>query len=656
MPQTNKNFHNHVVCPLCFVPSPPETWGPHDICFYCDENRAKYLVSYYRERAVVEAKFEERTQNAYKVFVALKRRVEQQVSTPARVQSARENFLTAHKKAAEYALAQKSLLYYTERRVPGYKVNWFTEDLARNIEKFYYDVVEGKHPRLILCVAARAGKSELASCSGPAWALGNFPFLRFILASYSDDLPLKFSRQIRAQLLDEEYHKIFPKGARLLRHDSAANSWSTVQGGGVKTASVTAGLLGHGCDVLVLDDIIPSATVADNPTLLENTYDWATSTAMSRLSDRSGVLVIGQRLAPLDLIGRLIKNQQEEEARLAALIQERDTLRAKSYLNEQEQEHLFFLEREVEELDRSIDRWTVVEYPALAVQDEYLTPDKKIVRVSDPREVQPDWVLLRKKGEALQPERYSREFLLKLKRANPIRFSAMYMLSPIAETGEFFNPEDFQRYDPVSITPYLSSMHVYCAFDLAISTKASADYTAGVAIAVDADGNYYVLDIVRGRYGDLDLIADIIIDFHLRWNAVVTGVEKSALELALAPIIRRKMQERKQFIYLAEGKDALKPISDKKVRARGLQAIAKSGKLHIPDSGGIWDEFVAELTTFPVGAHDDMVDAASYAVILQSRYGLPQKVEVPTTTTYRLRYDFDKYDSTIEEQYGYLMA
>lgn len=618
-----------IPCPLCHVLVKTAHLSPSGTCYYCHDERAALIKEANRladvaaiEREELASRMQRRVRSWQKDAEERQRAAEER----KRLALEKKRLLEVHKESAQLALARKSLLYYTERRLPNYKSNWFTEDLARNIERFYADVVAGKQPRLILSVSARAGKSEMASCSGPAWALGIWPNLRFILASYSDDLPIKFSRQIRAQLQSEDFKRIFPTGARLSKYDAAANAWTTEHGGGVKTASVTSGLLGHGCDVLVLDDIISSAAVADNPKLLEATYDWATSTAMSRLSEKSGVLVIAQRLAPMDLIGRLTLNQKEEEARLEDMQREIAELEAKVYLTDQEKEHLFFLRLEAEELDKSIDRWTVVEYPALATQDEYLTPDKQIVRVADQREVQPDWTLLRKVGDALQPERYSRSFLLKLKRANPNRFNAMYMLSPVAETGDFFTPEDFRHYEPGKHPP-LSSMHVYCAFDLAISTKATADYTVGIAGGVDHEGNLYLLEIVRGRFGDLDLTADLMIDLHTRWNATVTGVEKSALELALSPIISRKMRDRNQYIMLADGKMALKPISDKKVRARTLQALAKQGKLFIPNTGGIWDEFVAELTNFPLGTHDDMVDAAAYVAILQSRDGLPNPPE-----------------------------
>lgn len=614
-----------IPCPLCTTKLLPVHLSPEGTCYACYDAKYQSIASH-RQAAEQRAREHSaegrrRAQLMKRVAEAYKLKQEQREKRK-QLEAERRQLLDVYRESASLALARKSLLYYTEQRVPNYKSNWFSEDVSRHLEKFYEDTVQGRHPRLILSCPARSGKTELASCSGPAWALGNYPFLNFILASYSDDLPLKMSRSIRAQLQSNEYRKVFPKGAIVSKYDSAANAWTTEQGGGVKTSSVTAGLLGHGCDILVLDDIISSAAVADNPKLLEDTYDWATSTAMSRLSERSGVLVIAQRLAPGDLIGRLVANQQAEEQRLAEMHAEIHNLQAMSYRSAQDEDHLQYLINEAAELDASIDRWTVIEYPVLATADEYLTAAGEIVRIADQREIQEDWRLLRRSGEPLQPARYSRSFLLKLRRANPRRFNAMYMLSPLADSGEFFVASDFRTYDPQRRPKHLT---VYCAFDLAISTKTSADYTAGVAAGVDHNGNFYLLDIVRGRFGDLDLVADIIIDFHKKWGATITGVERTSLEMALAPILRRKMRERQTFIAMAEGKQALKPLSDKRVRARTLQALAKAGKVFIPSTGGIWDEFLAEATTFPsAGVHDDMVDAASYTAILQARDGLPR--------------------------------
>lgn len=477
--------------------------------------------------------------------------------------------------------------------------------------------------------------SELASDSGVAWALGNWPWLSIVVASYSDDLPTKFSKSIRAQLQSEEFHKVFPNGGRISKTDAAAGAWLTTQGGGLKAVGCGGGLLGFGANALILDDIIRSAEDADNPATLENAYDWMTSTAMSRLAPGGGILLIMQRLAPLDPVGRLHANQKEEEQTLEQLRADIRELESKPKLDEDDEQELMLLRKEADELDESMDRYHTVIYPALAVQKEFLTPEGEIVRVADDREIQPDWRLLRMPGDALHPERYSRNALLKLQRANNARFQAMYMLDPMAESGEYFVVDDFQRYE-LGRMPKKEAMHKYAAWDLAISTKTHADYTCGIAGGIDHEGTLWLFEIVHGRFGGLDLVADLVIDLHKRWGCNMSGLEKTGIELALGPILRNRMAERREYIALAEGASALKPIADKRVRARTLQAMCRQGRVRVPH-GDLWDSFIAQCTQFPVGQHDDMVDAASWLAIMASKDSLPHNPADKSTLRSRIR-------------------
>jgi predicted phage terminase large subunit-like protein len=472
--------------------------------------------------------------------------------------------------------------------------------------------------------------SELASNSFPAWLLGNHPELSVVVSSYSDDLPTKFSRSIRAQLISPEYRETFPGGAVLHPDDTAVKAWSTVQGGSLRAVGVGGGILGFGAHVFVIDDAVKDMEQADNPEQLEKVWDWMTSTAMTRQMPGAGILVIMQRMAARDLVGRIQEQQADEESRLVELredaaalaVQTREALQAgDNNLALELDTDRKLIESEAKELDESMDRWRVVEYPALAKHDEYLSPDGDIVRDYGGAEfADKGWRLLRRAGEALHPERYTRYHYLKLKRANPRRFAAMCQLEPVAEGQEFFVSEDLKPYRTVKRPKHLT---VYCAWDLAIGTKQSNDFTVGLAVGVDHNGNHYVLDRVKGRFGDLERVADMVIDLHVKWHAVQTGVERTHLEMALGPTLQRKMRERKEFIALAEGKEALKPIHDKKVRARTLQGLAKAGMFYVPE-GSQWDDFRKALIDFPGGAFDDDVDAASWAAILSNRHGLPR--------------------------------
>lgn len=108
-------------------------------------------------------------------------------------------------------------------------------------------------------------------------------------------------------------------------------------------------------------------------------------------------------------------------------------------------------------------------------------------------------------------------------------FSAMFQLDPISDEGAYFDYKVINRYEP-NERPKLETMQVVVAWDLAISSKQSADYTVGVVLARDFKKRIWVLDMMRGRFSDIRVVIDHIIDLHLRWNADISGVESSHME------------------------------------------------------------------------------------------------------------------------------
>ena len=60
----------------------------------------------------------------------------------------------------------------------------YIDAMCRQLERVY----SGECQRLIITVPPRHGKSELASVSFPAWALGHNPSLKFMIVSYGLEL------------------------------------------------------------------------------------------------------------------------------------------------------------------------------------------------------------------------------------------------------------------------------------------------------------------------------------------------------------------------------------------------------------------------------------------------------------------------------------
>jgi len=69
---------------------------------------------------------------------------------------------------------------------------------------------------------------------------------------------------------------------------------------------------------------------------------------------------------------------------------------------------------------------------------------------------------------------------------------------------------------------------------------------------------------------------------------------------------------------------------DKITRASERQGFVESGKLHLPEADGtVRSDFRVvfdEMTTFPVGGHDDTVDAVIDLIELTMSFGEPLKV------------------------------
>lgn len=612
-----------IPCPLCNVETRSKDLK-HGICVTCADARKYSVRENWDVGSALSQKLIEQNLTAAKNYAKASKEIKQKKEFEEKkkeITEEQKRVNEIHKEQASLALARRSLLHYVERYKPGYDPSWAHEDVARRIQNFVEKVERKESPRLILQICSRFGKSLLASEAAPAWILGQHSDWSIVIASYSDELPVQFSKNIRAQLRSPEFRQVFPNGAKLSPDDAGAKAWSTVSGGSIRATGVGGGLIGFGADILIIDDPIKDMTEADSPGALEKVYDWFSSVAYSRLLPGGGVLVIQQRMAHEDLVGRLETRMYEEEEHIKELRDDAAKLMTKKMTPSLAAE-IQLLEDEADELDVSMDRWDIATYSALATHDEYLTDLGEIVRIQPTMNPEPSWKLLRKRGEAIHPKRYNRNYYLKLKRANPRRFAAMYMLTPQVDDGEFFNKNSFKRYKP-NHHPVIEQCFTFAAWDLAIGTKQSNDHTVGIAGLYDPDGALWLLERIRGKFGDVRQIADMVIDLHTRWNCSQTGIERTHIEMAMGPILKTRMREREMYINLAEGKEALKPINDKKVRARPLQNLCQAGKVYVPE-GEDWDEYISLMTRFGATTIDDDVDATAWLAILCTRHSPPR--------------------------------
>src|SRR5262249_54483940 len=218
--------------------------------------------------------------------------------------------------------------------------------------------------------------------------------------------------------------------------------------------------------------------------------------------------------------------------------------------------------------------------------------------------------LNRRPGEALCPERFSIEELEKLRRKlGSYSFSALYQQRPTPLEGGLFKRSWFMN-NIIEKLP--ASVKLVRAYDLAVSTRTTADFTASVLGGFDNRGNFYIADIMRRRL-EFPEQKRFILNRMLREPRIQHGVELALHGQAIIQDLRR---------YAPTRSTPLKGIrveTDKVTRALTWAALAEEGKLFLV-RGPYLRDFIEEAATFPNSKHNDQIDAISLAVNMSTTH------------------------------------
>ena len=178
-------------------------------------------------------------------------------------------------------------------------------------------VLRGEINRLIINIAPRYGKTELAVKNFIAMGLAINPASRFIHLSYSSDLAMDNSMAIKDIVTSEAYMSLFD--TRIKYGSDTKSRWDTVQGGGVYATSTLGQITGFGAgavDVpgepyrfsgaIVIDDPIkPEDALSD--VIRERVNRRFETTIRNRVNSRhTPIIIIMQRLHERDLCGYLM--------------------------------------------------------------------------------------------------------------------------------------------------------------------------------------------------------------------------------------------------------------------------------------------------------------------------------------------------------------
>jgi predicted phage terminase large subunit-like protein len=185
----------------------------------------------------------------------------------------------------------------------------------------------------------------------------------------------------------------------------------------------------------------------------------------------------------------------------------------------------------------------------------------------------------------------------------PYVWAALYQGRPQALEGGLFQRAWWGTYDPQQVAQWTQQGawdHLIQSADLAFKDTDQSDFVVIVTIGVK-DGKAYVLDVIRGRYDFPSTVRAIQMAAEKWPQAGPRYVEDKANGPAVISTLRGSVP---QLV-------AVEPHGGKLARAHAVAALVSNGQVLVPPREyAPWvDPFLAEVTSFPTGAHDDQVDA-----------------------------------------------
>lgn len=427
------------------------------------------------------------------------------------------------------------------------------------------DAANGTAPRLIFTMPPQEGKTTRVSRTFPLWLLRRNPDLRIGIVSYAQDLAVMSGAQVK---LDIEMN---PELGLALRKDSRRKDEWKVDGhdGGIIARGIGGGLTGRPLDVLIIDDPFKDRVEAASATFRERAWSWWTQVGSARLGGvNTIVIIIMTRWHEDDLVGRLLAQDEAD----------------------------------------GITSWRRINVPAQADHN----PGSLDCKCAGQTCLGYD-VLGRQPGEYMISAR-GRDvsgWEARKRDAGSFSWAALFQGHPSPGEGGVFKrawwrwfdqPRWVRQSDGTMYVPGQAHLeiHVDCAF----KDMESSDFVA-VAVYGRTGPKLWLADLINDH---LDVIGtiDAVLQLRARWpQCAVVVVEDKANGPAVISIMRRKITGLIEFT----------PVDSKLARAYAAAPFVEAGDVELPrpEIFPKIGEFLEQLSSFPLGTHDDIVDTFSQA-------------------------------------------
>lgn len=435
-----------------------------------------------------------------------------------------------------------------------YDPNWHHELVAKELEHIL-EHGDRDYKILIIDEPPRHGKSQQVSIDAPAWFLGRKPDHEIIVSSYSGELAQDFGGKTKEKVDGDVYKEIFPN-VRIREDEKAKGRWG-----------------------------IQVPDPADSS-------KW--------IHARGGYKAVGVggpitgRGANVAIVDDPIKNREEADSEV---IREKIWKWFTSTLfTRLEPGGVVIVMHTRWHMDDLVGR--ILANPEFASMTKHI----HLPAVAGPRDE------FRRENIPLWPTKYDLPALLKIKSVvGPYDWASLYQGNPVLTENQEFNPEWYQDCDEGKL--YGQSVRRFLTVDTAMSKKAQADYTGLCDNSVDSQ-NFWHLRAWRMKLSPEELV-DTLFSLHTSNNYEMIGIEETTFTMGLKPYLDAEQRKRNVFLPIVPLKH--NQVS-KEIRVRGLiPRYASKSIFHIK---GRCNDLVEEQRSFPVGVHDDVLDATAYQLQL----------------------------------------
>lgn len=459
-------------------------------------------------------------------------------------------------------------------------------------------VSKGQIRNLLINVPPGFTKSTLVGVLWPSWEWGprDRADLRYISWSYAAHLTKRDNERCRDLIQHPLYQALWGSRFQLKRDANQKINYKTDRQGFRFASSIGGVGTGERADRLLIDDPHDVAG-SESEAELRSTLNWFTGTLTSRVRnpnrsvemvdgmrvEPSATVVIMQRLALTDISGLIVDNDLDFE-------------------------HLL-IEMEYEGADHPRRKMPTWKGSSIGWQDWRTQPGE----LADPKRYPVDVV-----------EEHKRKMLLK-QGNNAV--AAQFRQWPFEGTGSYFKREWFKFCDAHEVPS--GQRDDVMGWDWGASAATTADKTACVRMRWGKDGKIYVMGAaaIRGTPGDVDKFVQA--QANAAGRTVIQSIPQdpgAAGKHHVTYVVRELLQGFRAKSSPESG--------SKEKRAEPLSAQAQHGNVVLVR--GAWNEdFIRELCEFPVGPHDDFVDAATRAyesLVVGPRVGTTYKPKLIEAT------------------------